>query len=451
MSGTDAVDPTAQQSKAKGNLTREERRVAAGSLIGTTLEWYDFFIYAQAAGLVFGSLYFEPAGPVIGQLVAWASLGISFLFRPLGAILAGYVGDRFGRKGVLVMTLFLMGIATTAIGLLPTYAQIGVAAPILLVFLRILQGVSAGGEWGGAVLMAVEHAPTKKRGLFGAYPQIGVPLGMLLATGVVLLVTTLTTPEQFLEWGWRVTFLLSALLIVVGYFIRRAVAESPVFLEMSELKSESATPLGSLFKNHWRKVLLAALSFIGSNAAGYLFISFFSSYAVRELGMEQSETLLGSVIAGVAWAVSTVLGAILSDYIGRTLSLKIGYIAMFIWMIPLILLIDTANIWLYILGLTVLTLANGLTYGPLSAMFAEMFPAKVRFSGISIAYALGAIFGGAFAPLIAEWLIGATGFSLNIAFYIMALIIVSFIATSLIREPRGAPLRATEEIVAAQR
>lgn len=435
----------------KQGITSAERRVAAGSLIGTTLEWYDFFVYAQAAGLVFGTLYFEPAGPVVGQMVAWASLGISFLFRPLGAVLAGYIGDRYGRKVVLVMTLLLMGVATTAIGLLPTYAQIGVIAPILLILLRVLQGVSAGGEWGGAVLISVEHAPTEKRGLFGAYPQIGVPLGMLLATGVVLTVSSLTTPEQFLEWGWRVTFILSALLIVVGYFIRRAVAESPVFEEMVELKHDSVTPLGALMRHHWRKVIIAALSFAASNAAGYLFIAFFASYATRELGMDRNAALIGSVFGGIAWTFSTVAGAILSDRIGRTAALKIGYIWMFVWMIPLILLIDTGEVWLYTLGVVVLTLANGLTYGPIAAMYAELFPAKVRFSGISIAYALGAVVGGAFAPLIAEWLLGATGWSLSVAIYIMAFIVVSFIATSLIKEPRGVPLSTTAIPVSDQR
>lgn len=424
---------------------RNERRVLASTLVGTTIEWYDFFIYAQAAGLVFAQLYFAPLsshGGVWAQSVAWASLGISFLFRPIGAVIAGHLGDKFGRKGVLIFTLMLMGGATSIIGLLPTYQEWGLAAPLLLIFLRIIQGLSAGGEWGGAVLMAVEHAPVKRRGLFGAYPQIGVPCGMVLATFVVFIVTTLTTEEQFLAWGWRITFLLSLVMIVVGYFIRRAVSESPVFEEMAALKHESATPLKSLLRNDSKTIIVAAVSHIGSNAAGYLFIAFFSSYATRILGMDRSSVLLASTVAAIFWVAFTLYGGHLSDRIGRTRALKTGYILMFIWMIPMFLLIGTANIWLYALALIVFTIGNGLTYGPLSSMYAEMFPARVRYSGISISYAIGAVLGGAFAPMIAEALLGATGSSLSIAFYIMALFVVSYIGTSLIKEPQGAELRA---------
>lgn len=214
-----------------GRTRAEERRVLAGTLVGTTIEWYDFFIYAQAAAFVLAPLFFEPlaadnAG--LAQILSWASIGISFLFRPLGAVVAGHLGDKYGRKLVLVVTLIGMGGATTAIGLLPTYAAIGVGAPILLILMRILQGFSAGGEWGGAALMAVEHAPTNKRSFFGSYPQIGVPLGMLLATGFMFILTSSMTSEQFMDWGWRIPFISSVVLILVGYLIRRAVSESPV-------------------------------------------------------------------------------------------------------------------------------------------------------------------------------------------------------------------------------
>ena len=213
-----------------GRTRAEERRVLAGTLVGTTIEWYDFFIYAQAAAFVLAPLFFEPlaadnAG--LAQILSWASIGISFLFRPLGAVVAGHLGDKYGRKLVLVVTLIGMGGATTAIGLLPTYAAIGVGAPILLILMRILQGFSAGGEWGGAALMAVEHAPTNKRSFFGSYPQIGVPLGMLLATGFMFILTSSMTSEQFMDWGWRIPFISSVVLILVGYLIRRAVSESP--------------------------------------------------------------------------------------------------------------------------------------------------------------------------------------------------------------------------------
>lgn len=235
---------------------REQRRVLAGTVVGTSIEWYDFFIYAQAAGVVLGPLFFAPAGETFGQIVAWASLGISFLFRPLGAIVAGHLGDRLGRKQMLVLTLILMGVATALIGVLPTYAQIGIFAPILLVLLRVLQGFSAGGEWGGAALMSVEHAPKGKRGFFGAYPQIGVPIGMMLATATLWILTTSLTEEQFLSWGWRVPFLFSIALIFVGYIIRRAVEESPIFAELQERKASSSAPLKTLFQRNTKEVVL---------------------------------------------------------------------------------------------------------------------------------------------------------------------------------------------------
>ncbi|HLS02229.1 MAG TPA: MFS transporter, partial [Beutenbergiaceae bacterium] len=204
--------------KQQNAVSREDWRVLFATIVGTAVEWYDFFIYATAAGLVFGELFFEPAGPGIGQILAFATVGISFLFRPLGAFLAGHLGDRYGRRLVLMLTLILMGAATTLIGLLPTYAGIGLAAPILLILLRVLQGISAGGEWGGAVLLAVEHAPNTRRGAFGAAPQIGVPIGLLLSSGVMALMTTIAPGEAFLTWGWRVPFLLSVVLILIGYY-----------------------------------------------------------------------------------------------------------------------------------------------------------------------------------------------------------------------------------------
>jgi MFS family permease len=437
---------------ASANVKRgEERRVLAGSMVGTTIEWYDFFIYAQAAGLVLAGLYFTPLSSDntgLAQLVAWASLGISFLFRPLGAVVAGHLGDRMGRKAMLLFTLVMMGASTALIGLLPTYAQIGIWAPILLVLLRILQGFSAGGEWGGAALMSVEHAPADRRGFFGAYPQIGVPAGFILATAVMFIITKILSPADFLAWGWRIPFLISVLLILVGFVIRRTVAESPVFKEMQERKSESATPLISLFKFNWRQVVLTALIFIANNAAGYLLIAFFASYATKPvagggLGMERSSVLLASAIAAVFWLVSTTWGGILSDRIGRIRTFQIGYAWLFVWAIPMFLLIDTKNIVWYAIALGVLSAGLGLSYGPQAALYAEMFPAHVRYSGVSIGYALGAIVGGAFAPLIAQLLLDRTHWSPSIGIYIMVLAAISFTAVSMVKETRGIPLGVT--------
>ncbi|UBH07318.1 MFS transporter [Leucobacter sp. Psy1] len=424
---------------------REERRVLAGTLVGTSIEWYDFFIYAQAAGAVFATLYFAPAGETVGQIVAWASLGISFLFRPLGAVVAGHLGDRIGRKRMLVLTLIMMGLATALIGVLPTYAQIGVAAPVLLVLLRVLQGFSAGGEWGGAALMSVEHAPKGKRGLFGAYPQIGVPVGMILATATMWVITTAMTEEQFLAWGWRIPFLFSIVLIAVGYLIRRAVEESPIFKELQQRKGESAAPLKTLFSKHAKEVILAALIFIANNAAGYLLIAFFSAYATRPeadggLGLARPPVLLATTLASFGWLIFTLFGGIISDRLGRVRTFQIGYVLLGIWAIPMWFLIDTGNIVMYFLALFLMTVGLGLSYGPQAALYAEMFPADIRYSGVSIGYAIGAIFGGAFAPLIADLVFSATGQSWTIGLYILGVTIISLIAVSLVKEPKGVAL-----------
>jgi len=416
-------------------MSAEERKVLAGTLVGTTIEWYDFFIYAQAAGLILATHYFNPAGnesAALAQIVAWASLGISFIFRPLGAIVAGHIGDRYGRRITLVLTLIAMGVATVGVGLVPTYQSIGIAAPILVVALRILQGFSAGGEWGGAALMSVEHAPIGKRGLFGAFPQIGVPLGMILATAVVLLINLTIGPEAYLAYGWRIPFLLSIVLIGVGFYIRRSVDESPVFLEMQELKSEESAPLKELFRTNTKEVILAALIFIANNAAGYLVIAFFAAYGVKALGMSRNETLTASLIGGFGWFIFTLLGGWMSDKFGRVRTFQLGYIAMIIWAVPMWFMIDTGNIVLFTLAIFILTMTLGPSYGPQSALYAEMFPARVRFSGISIGYAIGSIFGGAFAPMIAEMLLTETGKSWSIGAYIAIAAVISLIAVSMV-------------------
>ena len=333
---------------------------------------------------------------------------------------------------MLVFTLVGMGAATALIGLLPTYAVIGFWAPVLLILLRLVQGFSAGGEWGGAALMSVEHAPVGKRGFFGSYPQIGVPLGMILATLFMFGLSTFMSNEQFLEWGWRVPFLFSVVLILVGYWIRRSVEESPVFKEMQNLKAEASAPLGELFRGHTKEVILAALIFAANNAAGYLVIAFFSSYGVKALGMERTETLVAALVGGVGWLVFTMFGGWISDKIGRVLTFQIGYGIIVLWAIPMWFLLDTANLVLFTLAVVILTIGLGPSYGPQSALYAEMFPAKVRFSGVSIGYALGSIIGGAFAPLIAQLLLDNTGKSWTIGVYIAVLALISLIAVSMV-------------------
>lgn len=426
-------------------VTREERKVLAGTLVGTSIEWYDFFIYAQAAGLVLAPLFLAPlaaSNPGLAQVLSFATIGISFLFRPLGAVVAGYLGDRLGRKKMLVLTLILMGASTSLIGVLPTYAVAGFAAPMLLILLRILQGFSAGGEWGGAALMSVEHAPVGRRGFFGAFPQIGVPIGMILATATLWILTSTMSPEAFLEWGWRIPFLFSIVLIAIGYIIRRAVEESPVFEDLVRRRKESSAPLKQLFRKNWRQVVLTALIFIGNNAAGYLLIAFFATYAVAALGMDRPTVLLATTLASFGWLAFTLWGGRISDRLGRVRTFQIGYLILALWAVPMWFLIDTANIVWYFVALFVMTFGLGLSYGPQAALYAEMFPANVRYSGVSIGYALGAILGGAFAPMIAEALFGATGMSWTIGAYIAVAAIISLVAVSLVREPKGVDLHA---------
>lgn len=418
-----------QPKAAKAN----QRRVAFATVIGTTVEWYDFFIYATAAGLVFSQLFFEPAGQDIALLISFASVGLSFLFRPLGAFLAGHFGDKIGRRAMLVLTLALMGAATTLIGVLPTYETAGIWAPIMLLLLRILQGISAGGEWGGAVLMAVEHASDGHRGRAGSYPQVGVPLGMLLASGTMALMTGVISPgDAFLEWGWRVPFLVSIILIAVGYFVRRSVDESPVFEEISENKAQTAVPILVLFKKHWPLVIIAALVFAGNNAAGYMIIAFFSSYSSNSLGMTKSHTLIATLIGGVSWLVLTIWSGRVSDKIGRRETFMIGYALIAVWAVPMWFFVDKGELLWLVLVIVVLTFGLAPSYAPQSALYAEMFPAEVRYSGTSISYALGSILGGAFAPMIAQLLLDSTGRSWTIGVYLAAMAIVSGIAVWLV-------------------
>ena len=435
--------PSKVDTPAGPSSRREERRVLAGTLVGTTIEWYDFFIFAQLTATLLSPLFLAPlneSNPGLAQILSFALIGISFLFRPLGAVIAGHLGDRLGRKAMLVFTLVMMGAATALIGALPTYAQIGAWAPVLLILLRVIQGFSAGGEWGGAALMAVEHAPVNRRGLFGAYPQIGVPVGMILATGLLFFLNTSMSKDDFAAWGWRVPFLLSIVLIVVGYLIRRAVAESPVFQEMALRKKESKAPLGELVRNHKLPVLYSTLIFIGNNAAGYLLIAFFISYATKTLKMPTPQILLATTLASFGWLIFTLVGGWLSDRIGRVKTFLAGYAIVFAWMIPMFALIDTKDIVLYGVALFVLTVGLGLSYGPMSAMYAEMFPANVRYSGISIGYAFGAILGGAFAATIAESLLQSTRWTGSIGIYIMILCVISSVGVVLAKETKGRPL-----------
>lgn len=440
-----SVTPTSAAISAK-----ERRRVVAATTIGTAIEWYDYFLYAAVAGLVFNQLMFGPLEGGLATIVSFASVGLSFLFRPLGAFLAGHFGDKVGRRTVLMVTLFAMGGATTLIGLLPTYDTWGIWAPILLITLRIIQGISAGGEWGSAVLLAVEHAPNDKRGLYGAGPQIGVPIGLLMSSGVLSIMNTVAPGDTFLEWGWRIPFLFSIVLVIVGYVIRMGVDESPVFQEISERKdAEASNPIGILFKRYLPLVLTAALVFAGNGTVGYMttggYIQNYTTNPDGPIGLARGDVLNAVTLSAVTWMLSTLFAGWVSDYIGRRMTYLIGFILQGIGAAALFPLVNTGSLGMLYLALIGLTVGLGLTYGPQSALYAELFPASIRASGVSITYAIGSVLGGAFAPMIAAALLEATGTTFAISGYLVSACIVGFICVFLLRERKGIPLGPEHE------
>ncbi|WP_170181516.1 MFS transporter [Haloactinospora alba] len=424
------------------------RRVASASFVGTTIEWYDFFIYATAAQLVFGTQFFTDLSPTAANLAAVTSIGVSFVARPLGGIVMGHFGDRVGRRTMLVLALVAMGVATVGVGMLPTYSQIGVAAPVLLVTLRLLQGASAGGEWGGAALMAVEHAPRHRRGFLGAFPQLGAPAGLVAANGVFSAVSAFTSEAQFDAWGWRVPFLVSAVLIAVGLFIRLRVEESPEFDRVREQQERVRRPLVQLLRTHRKQLLIAVGVFIANNGIGYILIAFILGYATSTLGVARNTMLLVIVAGALFWIVTTLWAAHWSDTVGRRPVYLVGSVWLLAWSFPFFLLLDTASVPLMLLAVLMLAAGLGMTYGPQSALYAELFPARVRYSGASFAYALGAVLGGGIVPFASAALQASTGTSMSVAAYMFLLGCVSLVAVVLIPETREnvrARFRAEEE------
>ncbi len=427
-------------SAAPTTSAEEYRRVALATGVGTMIEWYDFFIYAQVAALLFGKLFFSGLG-TWGQPASLATIGVSFCFRPLGAIAMGHIGDRMGRRMVLIMTRVLMGVATTAVGLLPTAGSIGLAAPVLLILLRCLQGFSAGGEWGGAAMLAVEHAPHGQRGRFGASPQVGVPAGMLLAAGVLALLTNILSTEQFESWGWRIPFVFSLVLIALGQWIRRRVSESPVFQELKEAKAHAKAPMKEVFKENPKEILHMASIFMGNNAFGYMLVGgYFLAFVTGTFKLPRAQVFPWVLVAAGMWIVTTVWASILSDKIGRKKVFVYGYALQAVMIYPVFFLVNQNNMTTIVAALLLMTIPLGITYGPLPALYAEEFPARIRLSGVSIAYAIGAIFGGAFAPTIAEYLTTQTGSVMSVAYYLGGMAILSLIGSLFLTDHTNQPL-----------
>jgi metabolite-proton symporter len=429
-----AAVPTARPARAA-----DVRRVAIASAVGTTIEWYDYFVYSTAAALVFGPRFFPALSSASGTLAAFATLGVGFLARPVGGVVWGHFGDRVGRKAMLVASLLLMGGATVGVGLLPTYHQIGVLAPVLLVLLRLLQGVSAGGEWGGAALMAVEHAPAGQRGRYGSFSQIGVPAGLILAQLVFFVVGNALPDEQFSGWGWRLPFLLSIVLVGVGLFIRLRIEESPVFRALRTERARSSRPVVEVFRRRPRELLLASTSFIANTAIGYVFLAYLLSYGTSVLKVSRNLMLVVVIVGSVTWLASIVGSAVWSDRIGRRPVYLVGSVLLVVWSIPFFLLVDTRVPALLIVAVVVLNLGLGASYGPQSALFAEMFEPRYRYSGASFSYAVGAVLGGGFAPLVAAALQSSTGTSLSVSAYMVVVGLISLVAVLAIRETRERP------------
>lgn len=393
-----------------GKNAKTARKSALGSLIGTSIEWYDYFLYGTAAAVVFGPLFFPGADPMVGLMASFGALAVGFLARPIGGIVAGHLGDRIGRKAMLVASLLLMGISTTCIGLLPTYESIGAWAPILLLVLRLVQGFGAGAEWGGAALMSVEHATPNRRGFYGSFTQIGVPVGMLLATGSFTAARILIDHDAFMSWGWRLPFLASAALIVVGLAIRMKLEDPPKFKEMKEQNTLVENPISSMYRNEKRNLWLATGMRISQNAIYYLYTVFAVAYVAQSFGKDSNSTLVAVMIASALGLVSTPIWGALSDRFGRRRLYIFGAVTSGLFVTPFFFLADTGNPYLIVVAMVLgINFFHDAMYGPQAAYFSELFSTGVRYSGASIAYSLGSVFGGGFSPLIATALLALGG------------------------------------------
>jgi len=428
-------------------------RIVSASLVGTTVEWYDFFLYSSAAALVFNKLFFPTADPLTGTLLAFTTYAIGFLARPIGGLIFGHYGDKIGRKKLLVISLLMMGGATFAMGLLPTYATIGIAAPILLTLLRLVQGFALGGEWGGAVLIVSEHGGADRRGFWASWPQCGAPGGNLLATAVLAILAAVQTDADFLSWGWRIPFLLSAVLVVIGLWIRLAVTESPVFLAAQRRAAERGVaekaPIVQVFKHSWRQVLIAMGARMGENVSYYVITAFILVYLTESLGLAKSVGLNAVLIGSAVHFVTIPLWGALSDRVGRRAVYLFGAVGMAAWGFVFFAMLDTRSFGVIALATTVGLVLHGAMYGPQAAFFSELFGTRVRYSGASVGYQLASILAGAVAPLIAVALLNAWDSTVPVSLYLAAMCVLTVVAVLVAKETRGVHLEQDDAEVAA--
>jgi metabolite-proton symporter len=429
-------------------MNRKLLTVVSASLVGTTIEWYDFFLYNSAAALVFNKVFFPTADPLTGTLLAFLTYAIGFGARPIGGIVFGHFGDRLGRKRLLVLSLLMMGAATFAIGLLPTYSAIGVAAPLLLTFLRLVQGFALGGEWGGAVLLVSEHGGARRRGFWASWPQCGAPGGSLLSTAVLAILAAAQSDATFLAWGWRIPFLISSVLVVIGLWIRLSVSETPVFLASQREKPVRA-PVLAVLRYNWREVLIAMGARMAENMSYYVITAFILTYITTALHLSRSTGLNAVLIGSAIHFVTIPLWGALSDRVGRRRVYLLGAIGMGFWAFAFFALLDTKSFWVMTFAVTVGLVLHGAMYGPQAAFFSELFDTRVRYSGASIGAQFASIAAGALAPIIAVALLGGLHSTVPISLYMVAMCVITVVAVFFARETLGRSL--TSETVPAAR
>jgi metabolite-proton symporter len=412
-------------------------RAVVASAVGTTIEWYDFFLYGVAAALIFPRQFFPAADPFTGTLLAFSTYFVGFVARPFGAVFFGHYGDRIGRKGALVATMLLMGGATMGIGLVPGYDTAGVWGAVLLVAGRVLQGIGVGGEWGGSVLMAGEWTDPKRRGFSTSWAQFGAPAGMVLANGAVAVMSAITTDEEFLTWGWRVPFLLSFVLIFIGLYIRVGVLETPVFARLKESGKVERAPVAEVLRKNWREVILTALLRTGQQTPFYIFTTYVLTYATQVLGLERG-LVLRLVMAQAVLSMATIpLFGHLSDIVGRRLITATGCVVMMIFPFVYFGMLDNGTFALVSVAIVVALPLHDLQYGPQAAFIAESFPGSLRYSGASLGYQLASITAGGPAPLVALYLYQTHRTSTSVAAYVAVTAAVSLICVWMLRDRAG--------------
>ena len=432
------LDPQSadESTEAEGTATQRSqvRKAALASTVGTTIEWYDFFLYNTAAALVFPTLFFPESSTYAGQLESFATYAIGFAARPVGAFIFGHWGDRIGRKATLIVTLLMMGISTTLVGVLPGADDIGKAAPLLLVLLRLLQGIAVGGEWSGSVLLSMEWGDQKRRGFMASLPQLGVAFGLILGTGFLYLVSAALSEEQFQSWGWRIPFLFSIVLVAIGLYIRLQILETPMFAKRLKENNVSKLPSFEVIKDHWRPILLSAFARMSEQAPFYVITAFTLTYLTATEGYTKTFALSAILSAAAVELIAVPVAGHLSDTIGRKKVYLTGSVVTGLYAFVLFAALGSGVAVIAFLGMLVALIPHALQYGPQAALIAESFPTSLRYAGAGIGYQLASVVAGGPAPLVATFLLKETGSVYSIAAACLGCSVITVIAVSLMAD-----------------